>query len=387
MKNYLIAIDNEIKEFYSKYIKDIDDIGFELAVEEFCDNSIAIFDYYTEHIYTNGKMSVYKKLGLPVQKKPFINEDLEFIKNYKLNNLGELNSTLQTAIINCYEYRDSDVSFYEDIIEIIIGKCLKLFKQSQLMEYKIQNIDKVNLISDINNSCAICQTLSKFTHNTNDLINNIDNLHPYCKLSIEPAVNINDINFTVDKTQIGFLNLPVNLQDSINAVLMQLKIYCKDKITDKTFIIVDNINNENDFNNLLKSKYTEDKINELKIDINNTIGYFEYNNKVLISKNNLTKLSYFIVRGLLKEKLFNIDLTWWKEEYYNRQKEKYILDDIAIYVKPFISFLAEQNYESYFLESAIHFILNPKFLKDIDCDCYNKLKYEVFNNIEFIRGK
>lgn len=387
MKNYLIAIDNEIKEFYVSYIKNINNIGFELAVEEFCDNSIAIIDYYTEHIYNNGKMVVYKKLGLQTQKKNMTGEDIDFIKSYKLHNLGELRDTLQLAIINCYQHRNSDSSFYEDIIEVIIGKCLKLFKQSQLIEYKNQGIYKINLIGDINNSCAICQTLSKFTYNIDTLLDDVDNLHPYCRLSIEPADNINTINFTIDKTQIGFLNLPVNIQDNVNSLLMQLKIYCKDMLTDKTFIIVDNINNENDFNKLLKSKYTDDKIKELKNDINDTIGYFEYNNKILISKNNLKMLDYFIVRGLIKDKLSNINLEWWQDEYYKRQKEKYILDDIAIYVQPFISYLAEQDYKSYFLESVINYILNPQFLKSIDSGCYEKLKHLVFNNIEFIRGK
>lgn len=388
MKNYLIAIDNELKEYYSKYINNVkvDNLAeFELTVSEFCENVVAVVDYYIEPIFNNGKMIVYKKLGLPIQKKSFTENDIEFIKNYKLHDLGKLNDTLKSAIINCYEYRTSDAEFYEDIIEVIIGKCLKLFKLSQLLEYKNQNIDNINLFSN-NSGCVICQTLSKFTHNVDELISNIDNLHPYCKLTIEPINNLNYINFIIDKTQIEFLNLPINLKDNINSLITQLKIYCKDKITDKTFIIVDNINNEQDFNTLLQSKYSEDKIRELQSQIDNTIGLFEHNNKIFISKNHLIKLDYFIVKSLLKDKLMDINLEWWKKEYYNKQKTKYIADDIAIYTNPFINYLAEQNYELYFLESAINYILNPQLLKDIDYNCYDKLKHIAFNDIEFLRG-
>jgi len=389
MKNCIIAIDNEIKEHYERFIsnvKNIDSLQFESNVEELCENIVAILDYYIEPIFNNGKMVVDKKLGLLAKKGNFTDIENDYIEDYKINNLGNFSYTLKTAIIGCYEYRESDKELYEQMSEIIIDKCIKLFKYAQLSEYKNQNITKVNIISDDKISCPVCQTMSKFTHDVDKLINKLDDLHSFCKLTIEPFNNFNCVNFTVDKTSIGFLDLPVHLQGSTKSLITQLRIYCKDKIKEKSFIIIDQIDNEADFVELLQNKYDDDKILELQDQIKNTIGLFEIDNKVYISKEHLNKIDYIIVKSLLSENLMVTDLTWWKEQYYKKQKSKYIGDDVAMYSNPFISYIAEQSYELYFLESAIYYILSPKLLKDIDGDNYEKLKHEVFNNIEFIRS-
>ncbi len=272
------------------------------------------------------------------------------------------------------------------MIEIIIAKCIRLFKFAQLFEYKNQNITKVNLISDTNISCPICQTLSKFPQDTTKLMDNIEESHPYCNLSIEPHNNFNNVNFTINKTNIAFLNLPINLKDSITTLVTQLKIYCPTLLTDKSFIIVDDIKDTNDFIDLLNSKYDDDKILELQDQIKDTLGLFEVDDKVFISRGHLNNLRYFIIQALLKTNLMEKDLEWWKIEYYNKQKTKYIGDDVGLYANPFISYIAEQNYESYFVESAIYYILTPQLLKDVDPENYNQLKHTIFENTEFLRG-
>jgi hypothetical protein len=388
MKNYLIAIDNELQEYYNKFtstVKSTGNLQLESSIQEFCENTIAILDYYVEPIFKNGKMVVDKKLGVPV--KPILNnEEIEFVNKYKSKDLNNLKYTLQTAIISCFEYRTSDKNFYEEMIEIIIAKCIRLFKFAQLFEYKNQNITKVNLISDTNISCPICQTLSKFSHDVTKLMDNIEDLHPYCKLSIEPNNNLNNINFTINKTNIAFLNLPINLKDNITTLITQLKIYCSDLLTDKNFLIVDDIKDTSDFIDLLNLKYDDDKILELYNQIKDTLGLFEVDDKVFISRGHLNNLRYFVVQSLLETNLMKKDLEWWKIEYYNKQKTKYIGDDVGLYANPFISYIAEQNYESYFLESAIYYILNPQLLKDIDPENYNQLKHTIFENTEFLRG-
>jgi hypothetical protein len=383
MKNYLIAIDNEIEQHYKKLINNIkinDSLQFELQVQEFCDNVIAVCDYYVNPVFNNGKMIIDKKLGLLVKKDTFTQQEVDYIKDYKINVLREFSDILKAAIINCYEYRNSDKEFYEQIIEIVISKFIKLFKYAQLSECKNQNITKVNLISDVSISCPVCQTMSNFTHDVNKLIGKIDEFHPFCKLTIEPINIVNTINFTIPKTNIGFINLPINLQDTVKSILTQLKIYLDEKITEKNFIIVNNINNENDFIELLQNEYSDDKILDLQDQIQNSIGLFEIDNKVYISKNYLNKIEYFIVYSLLKEKLSIVNLTWWTEQYYKKQEHKYVGDNVALYTEPFISYIAEQNDKYYFLESAIYYILSPQLLKDTDPDNYNKLNF-LRNNI------
>ena len=388
MKNYLIAIDNELQEYYNKFVSiynEDNNLQLESSVQDFCENAIAILDYYVEPIFKNGKMVVDKKLGVPV-KSILNNDENEFIDKYKSEDLNNLKYTLQNAIINCFMYRNSDKDFYEEMIEIIIAKCIRLFKFAQLFEYKNQNITKVNLISDVNMSCPVCQTLSKFSHDISKLMDNIEDFHPYCKLSIEPNDNLNNINFTINKTNVAFLNLPINLKDNIATLITQLKIYCPTLLTDKSFIIVNDINETTDFIDLLNSKYDDDKILELQDQIKDTLGFFEFDDKIFISRNHLNNLKYFIVQALLKTNLMKKDLEWWKIEYYNKQKTKYIGDNVGLYASPFVSYIAEQNYESYFLESAIYYILTPQILKDIDPENYNQLKNSIFENTDFLRG-
>ena len=65
MKNYLIAIDNEIEQYYKKLINNIkinDSLQFESQVQEFCDNIIAVCDYYVNPVFNNGKMIINKKM-------------------------------------------------------------------------------------------------------------------------------------------------------------------------------------------------------------------------------------------------------------------------------------------------------------------------------------
>lgn len=390
MKGYLIAIDNELQENFTKFISNIkntDSLQFETITREFCDNIIAVLDYYVAPIFNNGKMVTDKKLGIPFKKDDFNDEEVEFIKNYKLNELTQFGRMLKTAIINCYEYRDSDKSLYEQISEVIIDKYIKLFKHAQLIEYKNQNITKVNLISDDKVSCAICQTMSKFTYDIDKLINLIDESHSFCKLTFEPINSNNFIDFTIDKTNITFLNLPNSLKENVKSIITTLKIYCPEKMLDKNFIVVDNINNESDFIGLLQNKYDSSKIEELQQQIKNTLGLFEIGDKIFIGKDHLNKIDYFIVKYLLQDNLLKNDLTWWETEYNNnKQKTKYVGDGVSIYASPFINYIAEQNHESYFLESAIYYILSPQLLKDIDLNNYNELKQKVFNNIEFIRS-
>lgn len=355
MKSYLIDIDNELHNYYKQFIDSIENNSLQPSnINHFTDNVVALLDYYIEPIFNSGKKIITKRLNTQFTKNKFAESEQSFIDGYRKNYLNQFKENLNKAIENCFDDRENDKEFYEDLVQIIIADCIKLFKYAQLSECINNNITEVKINTD-NDSCPICRTKLQFKQSTAKLMKEIDNLHSFCKFSID-----------------------LNINNQISNIQQRLKISLPELITDKEFVVVEDVVSIPEFADILRNKYDEEKVSKILEQINNRIAVFEVDNKIFLSKNCLNKLQYFVTRALLKDKLMQYDLSWWEEEYKKKQESKYVGDNVAIYAEPFVSYIAEQDYKSYFLESAIYFILDPDLLKVIDQENYNQLQKQIF---------
>lgn len=339
IKNILVSIDYEVKEAYHK------DYG---KWDKFIDELKNILDYYKSSIYKAGKMVLNKKIGKKVNRDiEFTNIDNEFINNYDINGFID---KLQQAITNCCNDLTKE-KLYDQLITIIIGECIILFKLSEINECKNLQIKKIKLISDDTYSCDLCKTNSKFAYSVDKF--NREMIHPYCKLSILP-ISTNPTNI---KTSIAeFIDVPQIFESNIKNITTKLMIQLKQYITSKKFIF-------GDYDSIIS--------NDNMLQISNK----------LIDKINIEEL---IVRELLKDKLLLEIDQWWKDSYEIHKDSKTIGDGCIIYSNGFINNLAQINHEEYFIQSFIAYILYPTELRQIDINAYNKLK-DIFNK-EFIKG-
>jgi hypothetical protein len=358
VKNYLISIDNELKNKYLQMIStaNIENKSIEESeVEAFVDTMISLLDYYSEGIYKRGISSITK------DKSIFNNELLD---EYKTK-LEEFAINMKEAINGCYGEYDDD-SLYDQIICIVISNCLNLFKQAQLETCIKLGIKEITLISS-KESCQICRTKSKFKYTPEYLLKNIETFHPFCKLNI--CID-NYINFNVPNTNIKFINMPDKFLSRIKSIISLLRIYAKDIITDKTFIFEDK-------DEIVKEINFPDIDNVLKESNSSILFLDKTDDEKIISNSCGDELDYIIIRELIKEKI-NDDLEWWRDKFARKLSSKFIGDNCALFADPFINYIAEQDYESYFIESSIAYILDASLLKDIDLECYERLKTFVF---------
>lgn len=385
MKNYLVSIDNEVKENYTKFLKS-DNNNFISNVNEFCDSIVALLDYYAEPMYKSGRTYILKRIYGSIDSKLTDIED-DFIFKYKSDTITNFGKKLNRAICECFENRENDKEFYNQIMEIIVGQCIRFYKHSQLFTCKNNDITDIKLISDNNKSCPICCTMSKFSQKVETLISDIDKFHPFCKLVIDLPTKHQFIASTIiPTTDIELINLPTELKTKANNFISLLKRSIPDLITNKKIKFVENITEETELNDFLFEKFGEERTKDIKSTIENQVMYFKTTDVLLISYKSLNNFEYIITLALLEEKLKDIDIYWWTSAYNAKQKSKYIGDKVALYSVPFVSYIAEQNAKSYFIESAIYYVINPNLLKTIDIDNYDRLKEFVFKNVEFLRG-
>jgi hypothetical protein len=377
MKNYLIAINNELKDYYDKFTTNID--NFEQQVDNLLDNLTALVDYYIEPIFKSGQNVIRKQLGLKS-----VNEinDVNILNDYKFNQLEQLKQIIKQGLIDYYNVNNKE-KIYNDMFEIVFSFLIKLFRHAQLLECKLNEIENVYLLSDPNYSCPYCQTLSQFKQSVNGLIEQIDTLHSLCKLIIFVDSVSNLTNIAID--DINFVDLPKNFELKIKPLITNLKLSCPHLITNKTFKFVANIVNQQELMDVLTNKFDASKVKEILENIDDKITYLDIDDIVLVSMHYLNDMNYIITKLLLVNKLSEFDLTWWSDRYYDKQKYKYVSDGAAIQLKPFVNYMAEQSDKSYFIESAVYYITNPTLLKQIDEEAYDKLKEDIYNNIEFLR--
>lgn len=339
IKNILVSIEYEINENFKKYYG-----KWDLFIEEIKD----ILGYYKKSIYKCGKIVINKKIGNSTKNIQLNEIDKVFLDKYLFD---DFLNTLNNAITSCTRNLNKN-ELYDELISIIIGELIILFKISQINECKNLNIKQVKLISDNIYSCDLCKTRSRFIYNVEDF--NIKMIHPYCKLNIFPICDkTTDLNTTISK----FKNVPFIYVNIIKNINMKLSIYLKKYITPKEFI----------FKNDLENIYIDnDKI---------------YISLKLIDKLEIDKL---IVRELLKDKLLQTDLSWWEKEFNKIKNNKNIGDDCIIYATPLINNTSILNHKEYFIQSYINYILNSNDIKLINNDAYKQLK-DLFGK-EFIKG-
>lgn len=298
-------------------------------------NIESLINYYIDVIAKEGINVTRKKLSL--NKINELDETyVDLIETYKYEQLGNLMNYVK------------DTNEKIDIINMIMFYCIKLYKHSQLIEFKINNINNINLIAK-NDCCALCVTKSKFKNTTDELI---EDIHPFCNDSY---------------------NLYVNEKD-IKSFIKKMKIMIPQYIKDVDMEFVDNIN-INDIN--INDEDKKSKLNSIVDDI------ISYQNDKLIIKKEAKDIYHILLLNI-----FNFDfdeniLNWFKEKYMNMIDKKTILNDIVIYKKPFISFMAEIDYNNYLIESIIYYILDGKSLQAIDEETFNYIKTNIFNNLEF----
>lgn len=339
IKSNLVTIAYEVEESYNNYY---------MKWNEFLEEVDDILSYYKSKIYMSGKTIINKKIG-NTNKIELEDIDNEFLESINYNDFIE---KLKNGIYNCCNnYSKEDL--YDQIISIIIGECIILYKQSQIIECKNLNIKSFKLITDNNNCCEYCKIQSRFELNVNSF--NIDNIHPYCKQSILPLDMSQTTNLNVQIAD--FENVPLVLMPIIKNIIIKLKIQLKDYLSYKKFIF-------GDFNNII--------INDDEI----LIPY------KLISLINIEEI---IVEQLIRNKLIQVvNINDWKENFNIKKDSKMLGDSCMIYSLPFINNVSTINCEEYIVQSAISYILNGQHLKNIDINAYNKLK-ELFKK-EFIKG-
>jgi hypothetical protein len=338
IKNILVSVEFEISEEYTRYYGQWD---------TFADKLNDILNYYKFSIYKSGKTILNKKVGSSYNAE-LTGLDEQFLEEF---NFVEFIDKIKLAV-ESYKDKLSRKKLYDQLIAIIIGECIILFKIAQINQCKNLDIEKVRLISDDNYSCDECKTYSKFVFNVDEI--DIDIIHPYCKISILPICK----NSTNLKTSVAeFTDIPYIFINTCKNITTKLAIQLKAFITPKKFIFVDSINNI--------------EIKEDEIYISNNI----------IEKLDIEKL---IVKELLKDKLLSNMDNWWEEQYNTKKASKVIGDNCIIYSNYFINNESQLNYIEYFIQYCISYILHSSLLKEIDIEAYNKIK-NIFNK-EFIKG-
>lgn len=382
MKNYLIAIDNELQENFKQMVNQAANENLDNAVTKFVDGVAALLDYYAEPIFKGGRSVVAKKIGTVIAKT--IDEtEIALVNEYKERTIERFSNNLHEAIVACFEDRESDDILYDEIIAIVVADCIRFFKLAQIESCVKQGIDSVKLSSS-RQSCPICQTKAKFSHKTIDLLNDPDSFHPFCKLSLE-INNDKETVLTIPTTNIKLDNVPDKLAVRAKNIVGTLRIYAKALITDKSFIFVNDIFDYKLSKDII-GKYGPDREAEIKKAIGSGMVLYETEDDILVSKDNCENIEYIIVSCLLKDKIKEVDSYWWRDEFAKRSASKYIGEGAAVFARPFVSYAAEQNWESYLFESVVFYILEPQLLKEIDPENYDELKKIVFNDIEFMRG-
>lgn len=338
IKSNLVTIAYEVEESYNNYY---------MKWNEFLEEVNDILSYYKSKIYLSGKTIINKKIG-NTNKINLDDIDNEFIDSINYNAFIE---KLKDGIYNCCnDYSKEEL--YDQIISIIIGECIILYKQSQIVECKNLNIKSFKLIAD-HNCCELCKIQSRFELDTNNY--SMDNIHPYCKQVILPL----DISKTTNLTlQIAdFVNVPSIFVPIIKNIITKLKIHLKDYISYK--------------------KFTFGEFNSIIINDNEILIPYELTTSINIEE--------IITEQLIRDKLLEgININDWKENFNIKKDSKVLGDNCRVYTLPFVNNIATINCEEYIVQSSVNYILNGQYLKDIDINAYNKLK-ELFTK-EFVKG-
>jgi hypothetical protein len=233
---------------------------------------------------------------------------------------------------NDINYVKDNINDFEQILNYLVESLIYVYRKSQLLEYKENSFNEIIVITD-NSSCDKCKTISKQKHTVDYLIDNLDRSCALCYIKYDITTDIN------------------------KSILNKVKFSNSELITDYNFILVSNIYEIPN----IKEQYSQEELDV----INENFVSIQNNNDVYIN-NEYTNTDYLIVKYSIQDKLEVNE--YWIEKYNNSKK--------------YINYIAMKNAEQYFVENVIMYILQPNILKQIDNENYEKIKVDIFNNIE-----
>lgn len=323
---------------------------------------------------------------------------------------------------------DIITSIYKDLLEIVVEEILSLYKRAELEEYKNLGVSTI-LIKSIKdfNSCSICKTLSKNLFNINDLIEDLsinkNIIHIFCSNSIEPIINYNVVSYKdnskykinnqvakMDKTdfslnnnikktieslkinKLSFYNIPIELVESIKGLTNKINIYLFDFIKEPlNFYFVDDVSDIQElFDSIKEYNLKEYQNNEFESEKETLIEQNQLKDKILVFKkdndvfvSNTVIFEDNIEDVIIREIMRNYqvsDLDWWKNKF---EKNKISMKNDVKAVPLFINYLATQSLNDFILESIVKYINEPLLLKNVDIDVFEKIKKDIFNDVQF----
>jgi hypothetical protein len=230
------------------------------------------------------------------------------------------------------EYVKNCIEDFDDILNYLTISLIYVYRKAQLLEYQNNNINEIVVLTD-DNSCDKCKLLSKQKHNIPYLLNTLSKECSLCYIKYDIITEIN------------------------KGVLNKIKFSNRDLITDYNFILVNNIYEIRD----IDKQYTQEELNI----INENFISIQCGDNVYIN-NEYTNTDYLIVKYSIKDKLEVNE--YWIEKYNNSKK--------------YINYIAMKNAEQYFVENVVMYILQPEVLKQLEEENYERIKTDIFNNIE-----
>lgn len=264
-------------------------------------------------------------------------------------NIEDINKFIKTLseAINYFEHNNE---LYTQIIEMI-----SIFLKNTIMKLQVQycidnHIDNISI--EPISACEYCECLSKMKYSAEELKNMLPYFYEHQSCSV--AFVYNEDKQTLILSSIKYIDIPKSLIQKLTKISFQLGDY-KEFITNKVFQFVPdekNIANEKD-------------------DI------------VIISDDYLYNIIYY----LFKDKLCDMDLTFWRDRFAKLLTNKYIADDSYLFEHKFVSSRSEVSYQEYFMSCVIEFILDKDLLYNTDLEAYTELnkilnKVYVTNNEE-----
>lgn len=437
-------------------------------LDRFIDKLADTLRFYSKGIFYSGKIVVKKRLKLKIDKTKkydFTHSDSLFIENYLTEKLSQFEDMLKYAsvgytveeiilkireqwnietdsngdfIYKSQELIDDELdeilnivldtvsSIYDEVLETSIKEMIMLFKRGQIEEYRNLNINKITIRgSQEEGCCNVCKTRSNNVLDIDSLTNNFDLnqdiIHPFCKITIDPVINYDDISIreygreyklseqpisqgldemhlhgelkpTIETLQLGklsFYNVPIEIEERINKLYSKIRIFLSDYIKPLEFHFINDITeDENWFNDYKHQDFENDfkssnKAYKAQDELRGSISSYKSKDKVLIS--NFALLSESIENMIIREIFRDINIQnedWWKSKFEDGNKEDKIGEGLSITKSVFVNYLSRQSVEDFILESIVFYVNNPASLRGIDEEVYYKIK-EAFNGIQF----
>lgn len=344
--------------------------------------------------------------------------------DYKKQELSEDESKeIVEMIVNLFS------NVFDEFMDGTAREIIQLFRRAQIEEYRNLGIDSVTFLAeDESLCCPVCNTRAGKVVKLNDSINKFGviagNNHSFCKVSIDPVISyrnqittlrsssevnthseyapfkfnsiflnneiVKNVDFKIGNLE--FEQVPIEMEYRVNKLIKKLQIYSKKFLTSKKFIFVDNIANVDEWFQSVKNHYiakgksdfeanNEAYIAQDKLGFN--LASFDCGDVCYLSPTSFDSqpVENMIVRKIVADHI-NVD-DWVNEKYNERINSKHVGHGMAIFQKPFISYLAQDSANSYLIESVVAYVNQPTKLKSLDSEMFDYIKNHIFDSIEF----